>query len=99
MPDKEISLGPVRHRLCEPLFKGKGKGGESIWEGVGRAVESGTLRDWEKKAVWEGIGIVGELAKFRCEYKTLTKGGLSADKWGHSIWTGFIKLSHAILTG
>jgi actin-related protein 9 len=66
LPDKEIALGPVRHRLCEPLLKGKQAGGETVWEGIGRAVESASLSVLEKMAIWEGIGVVGELARVKC---------------------------------
>lgn len=65
-PDKEITLGPVRHRLAEPLFKGVA-GGDTIWEGMGRAVESEGLSTIERVSVWEGVAVTGEMAKFRCE--------------------------------
>ena len=64
-PDKEISLGQVRHRLGEPLFD---RVGESVQEAVARAASSGVLSIGEKMAVWEGLGVVGELARFKCEF-------------------------------
>ena len=65
--EKEIPLGPVRHRLLEPLLVGKGVGRESVWEGMGRAVESSPLSYVERIAIWEGIGVVGEAARIKCE--------------------------------
>lgn len=65
-PDKEVNLGPVRHRLAEPLFKGVG-GGDTVWEGMGRAVESEGLSTGERVAVWEAVGVTGEIARFKCE--------------------------------
>lgn len=68
LPGKEISLGPVRHRLCEPLLKGKTPGGDTVWEGMGRAVESASLSVGERMAVWEAVGVVGEVARIKCEW-------------------------------
>lgn len=65
-PEKEISLGPVRHRICEPLLFGKEKGGDTIWEGMGRAVESAGLGFADRSSVWEGVGVVGEFARIKC---------------------------------
>jgi actin-related protein 9 len=67
-PEKDIAVGPVRHRLCEPLFKGNGRsGGDSVWEAMGRAVDGPTMSPADKMSVWEGVGVVGELAKIKCE--------------------------------
>ncbi|WVW84200.1 hypothetical protein I302_106230 [Kwoniella bestiolae CBS 10118] len=65
LPGKEIQLGPVRHRLCEPLLLGKEKGGDTIWEGVGRAIDSASLSLGEKLSLWESVGVVGELARIK----------------------------------
>ena len=65
-PEKEIQLGPVRHRLLEPLFVGRTPGGESVWEGMGRAVESVNITSAERIAIWEGVGVVGEVARIKC---------------------------------
>lgn len=67
LPGKEIQLGPVRHRICEPLFKGKSAGGDTLHEAVGRAVENASLSIGEKLAIWEGIGVIGEVAKIKCK--------------------------------
>jgi actin-related protein 9 len=63
-PDKIISLGPVRHRIAEPLFRSMG---DTIWEGVGRTVESEGLSTGERVAVWEAVAVTGEIARFKCE--------------------------------
>ncbi|WVR06768.1 hypothetical protein IAU60_003803 [Kwoniella sp. DSM 27419] len=65
LPGKEVQLGPVRHRLCEPLLFGKVSGGDTVWEGVGRAVDNASLSLAERMSVWDGIGVVGELARFK----------------------------------
>ncbi|WVQ77823.1 hypothetical protein IAR50_007514 [Cryptococcus sp. DSM 104548] len=65
LPEKEIQLGPVRHRLCEPLLRGKTVGGDTVWEAVGRAIESASLSLGEKLAVWDGIAMIGETAKIQ----------------------------------
>lgn len=69
-PDKEITLGPVRHKLAEPLFRGVG-GGDTVMEGVGRALASEGLSTGERVAVWEGVAATGEIAKFRCKSSPL----------------------------
>ncbi|WWD17038.1 hypothetical protein CI109_101475 [Kwoniella shandongensis] len=65
LPEKEISLGPVRHRLCDPLLFGKTPGGDTVWEAVGRAVENASLSVNERLGLWEGVGVVGELARIK----------------------------------
>lgn len=61
-------MGQVRHRLCEPLLKGTERsGGDTVWEGMGRAVRGPTMSPGDRMAVWEGVGIVGELARIKCE--------------------------------
>ncbi|OCF30710.1 RNA polymerase II transcription factor [Kwoniella heveanensis CBS 569] len=65
LPSKEIQLGPVRHRLCEPLFNGKEAGGDTIWEGVGRALENASLSLGEKLSLWENVGVVGQVARVK----------------------------------
>lgn len=67
LPEKQIELGVVRNRLVEPLFKGIAAGGDTVWEGVGRAVEHPSLSLETRLAIWEGFGVVGDLAKIRCE--------------------------------
>ena len=61
--EKEIKLGGVKNRLCEPLFNGV-QGGESVWEAMGRAVEG---LGSEGLQVWEAVGIVGDLARISSE--------------------------------
>ncbi|ODN72814.1 hypothetical protein L202_08247 [Cryptococcus amylolentus CBS 6039] len=65
LPEKEIQLGPVRHRLCEPLLTGKTVGGDTVWEAVGRAIESASLSLGEKLAIWDGVAVIGETAKIQ----------------------------------
>ncbi|TXT09007.1 hypothetical protein VHUM_02481 [Vanrija humicola] len=65
LPDKEIAVGPVRHRLCEPLLLGKTPGGDTVWEAVGRAVESSPLTIFERLQIWDGIAVVGDIARFK----------------------------------
>ncbi|WRT66639.1 uncharacterized protein IL334_003598 [Kwoniella shivajii] len=65
LPGKEFQLGPVRHRLCEPLLFGKNRTGDTVWEGVGRAIDNASLSIGERLSLWEGVGVVGELARFR----------------------------------
>lgn len=65
-PDKEIVVGPVRHRLAEPLFRGK-QGGDTLWEGMGRALDSEGLSTAERIAAWDAVAVTGEMAKFKCE--------------------------------
>ncbi|ORX35635.1 RNA polymerase II transcription factor [Kockovaella imperatae] len=62
--EKTITIGPIRHKLCEPLLRGI-NGQESLWEAVGRAVESPGLIPAERMAIWDGIGVVGEMAKIK----------------------------------
>lgn len=69
LPEKEIPLGSVRHQLCEPLFAGRGTG-ESLWEGVGRALEGPSLSLAEKSAVLDAVGVVGEVARIPCKCGT-----------------------------
>lgn len=63
-PEKEITLGQVRHRIADPLLKGIN---ETLPEAMGRAVASEGLSVGERMAVWEGVAVVGEMAKFKCE--------------------------------
>lgn len=63
-PEKEITLGQVRHRLLEPLFH---RAGESVQEAVARAAANVSLSVSERVGVWEGLGVVGEIARFKCE--------------------------------
>ena len=71
LPEKEIVVGQVRHRLCEPLLKGTERsGGDTVWEGMGRAVGGPTMSPGDRMAVWEGVGVVGELARIKCGYRT-----------------------------
>lgn len=71
LPEKDIAVGPVRHRLCEPLFKGtKQSGGDTVWEAIGRAVDGPTMSPADKMSAWEGIGVVGELARIKCELRS-----------------------------
>ncbi|WWC89023.1 uncharacterized protein L201_003941 [Kwoniella dendrophila CBS 6074] len=65
LPGKEIQLGPVRHRLCEPLLLGKEPGGDTVWEAVGRSIDNASLSLGEKLSLWDGIGVVGELSRIR----------------------------------
>lgn len=65
LPEKEIVVGQVRHYLAEPLFKGKTRGGDTVWEAIGRAVENSALNGAERVAVWEGLAIVGDMARFK----------------------------------
>ncbi|WVQ99706.1 hypothetical protein IAU59_006847 [Kwoniella sp. CBS 9459] len=65
LPGKEIQLGPIRHRLCEPLFNGKVPGGDTVWEGVGRALENASLSLGEKLSLWENVGVVGQMARVK----------------------------------
>ena len=67
LPEKDILLGPVRHRLCEPLLRGKVAGGDTVWEGIGRAVDNASLSLAERMQVWDGVGVIGELARIKCE--------------------------------
>jgi hypothetical protein len=39
-----------------------------VWEGMGRAVESASLSVGERMAVWEAVGVVGEVARIKCEW-------------------------------
>ena len=66
LPGKELLLGPVRHRLCEPIFNGLRPGGDTVWEGMGRAVDGLALSQAERMAIWEGVGVVGSLARIKC---------------------------------
>jgi actin-related protein 9 len=66
LPEKEITVGQVRHRLCEPLLRGK-NGGDTVWEGMGRAISNATMSPADKMAVWEGVVVVGETARIKCE--------------------------------
>lgn len=67
LPEKEVTVGQVRHRLCEPLLRGKGGTGDTVWEGMGRAIGNATMSPADKMAVWEGVVVVGELARIKCE--------------------------------
>lgn len=67
LPEKEITVGGVRHRLAEPLLKGKTPGGDTVWEAVGRAMESSALNGADRVNVWEGLTVVGDMARFKCK--------------------------------
>lgn len=66
LPEKEIPVGPVRHRLCEPLLMGKTRGGDTVWEALGRAVESSSLNINERLQIWDAIAVTGDMARFKC---------------------------------
>ena len=57
--NKEINLGSIRHRILQPLLKGKKSGEESICEGIIRAVGGSSLSIGERMALWEGVGVIG----------------------------------------
>lgn len=63
-----MTLGSIRHRLAEPLFRGR-DGGETLWEGMGRAVEHEGLSTAERMSVWEAVAVTGEMARFKCGSK------------------------------
>jgi len=67
LPEKEVTVGQVRHRLCEPLLRGKGGSGDTVWEGMGRAMSNATMSPADKMAVWDGVVVVGETARIKCE--------------------------------
>lgn len=68
LPEKEITVGPIRHRLCEPLLRGNRRsGGDTVSEAMGRAVSGATMSIGDRMTVWEGLGIVGELARIKCK--------------------------------
>lgn len=66
LPEKEITVGAVRHRLAEPLLKGKTPGGDTVWEAVGRAMESSALNPAERMLAWESMAVIGDMARFKC---------------------------------
>lgn len=65
LPEKEIIVGSVRHRLAEPLLFGTKKGGDTVWEAVGRAIEHEGLNTWERLTIWDAIGVIGNMARFK----------------------------------
>ncbi len=65
LPEKEVVVGQVRHRLAEPLLLGKTRGGDTVWEAIGRAVESSALNGFERVAVWDGLAVIGDMARFK----------------------------------
>lgn len=67
LPGKEVTIGPVRHRLCEPLLRGKTRGGETVWEGMGRALDGATVSVAERMLAWEAVGVIGEVSSIKCE--------------------------------
>lgn len=60
---KEVKVGTVRNRLVEPLFRGV-DGGESVVEAMGRAIARAGV---EGQAIWDGVGVVGDLAGITSE--------------------------------
>lgn len=74
LPGKDIALGPVRHRLCEPLLLGLEKGSDTVWEGMGRAVESSALNLVERLSLWDAVCVVGDLARIKCKHPTVLTG-------------------------
>ena len=66
LPEKEINVGPVRHRICEPLLAGKTPGGDTVWEALGRAVENASLTVPERLFIWDSIAVIGDIARFKC---------------------------------
>lgn len=68
LPGKDITVGPVRHRICEPLLRGKTVGGETVWEGMGRALEGPTVSVAERMMAWEAVGVIGEVSRIKCEF-------------------------------
>jgi actin-related protein 9 len=67
LPGKEITIGPARHRICEPLLRGKTKGGETVWEGMGRALDGPTVSVAERMLAWEAVGVIGEVSRIKCK--------------------------------
>lgn len=72
LPEKEINVGAVRHRLAEPLLLGKTPGGDTVWEALGRAVESSSLNLVERLAIWDNVAVTGDMARFKGKWH-LTK--------------------------
>ncbi|EKC98993.1 RNA polymerase II transcription factor [Trichosporon asahii var. asahii CBS 8904] len=68
LPEKEITVGSVRHRLAEPLLFGTKKGGDTVWEAIGRAIEHEGLNTWERLTIWGSIGVIGNMARFKCKF-------------------------------
>lgn len=71
LPEKEIVVGSVRHRLAEPLLLGKTPTGDNIWETIGRAVGSSSLNVSERIAIWDGVAVIGDMARFTSKYEAL----------------------------
>lgn len=67
LPEKEINVGAIRHRLCEPLFQGITPGGDTVWEAVGRAVGHSSLTTTERLALWDAVGVIGDVTRIKCE--------------------------------
>lgn len=78
MEEKEVKLGGVKNRLCEPLFMGM-NGGESVWEAMGRAVEG---LGAEGLQIWEAVGVVGDLARISSTFATPHSSSLNVDVIG-----------------
>jgi actin-related protein 9 len=63
--DRQITVGPIRHRACEPLMVGKPEGGRTIPEAMAMAAES--VEAVNRQQVWDGLVFCGELAEIPCE--------------------------------
>jgi hypothetical protein len=68
LPGKEIAVGALRHRICEPLLKGKTPGGDTVWEALGRAVEGASLTIPERLLSWDSIAVIGDMARFKSKF-------------------------------
>lgn len=66
LPGKEIVVGSIRHRIAEPLLLGKSSTGDTVWEAVGRAVNSPSLSISERLEIWNGVAVIGDMARFQC---------------------------------
>jgi hypothetical protein len=66
---KEIVVGPIRHRSCEPLVVPSEKGGRTVQEGIAMAMMG--VEGIYRQQVLDGVVFCGEMAEIHCEWEDL----------------------------
>lgn len=66
---RDVGIGPIRHRACEPLYRAFDSlpygNGRTVQEGMASAAGAIDVRD--RQSVWDGVVFTGDLAKIPCE--------------------------------
>lgn len=66
---KEIVVGPIRHRACEPLVIPSEEGGRTVQEDMAMAMMG--VEGIYRQQVLDGVVFCGEMAEIPCEWEVL----------------------------